>query len=193
MKRHGGHFICTLPSNRGWSGKVTCCMIPTIWQSGKGKAMESVRRSAALRGGRRRTTRWSARIVTVEKVLYGTAMVDTWYYAFAQNHRTVQHKGLPWWLRRKSICLQCWRPGFDPWVGKIPWRREWQPTPVLLPGKSHGQRSLVGYSPWGHKESVTTERLYLLLCKVLTLVSNNVLTSMLAHNDNRLYHMNERC
>ena len=45
---------------------------------------------------------------------------------------------------------------------KIPWRRQWQPTPVLLPGKSHGQRSLVGYSPWGRKESDTTERLYLL-------------------------------
>ena len=47
-------------------------------------------------------------------------------------------------------------------VGKIPWRRKWQPTPVLLPGKSHGQRSLVGYSPWGRQESDTTERLYLL-------------------------------
>ena len=46
----------------------------------------------------------------------------------------------------KSICLQCGRPGFDPWVGRIPWRRKWQPTPVLLPGKSHGWRSLVGYS-----------------------------------------------
>jgi len=43
------------------------------------------------------------------------------------------------------------------WVGKIPWRRKWQPTPVFLPGKSHGQRSLVGYSPWGHKELDTTE------------------------------------
>ena len=40
---------------------------------------------------------------------------------------------------------------------QIPWRRKWQPTPVLLPGKPHGQRSLVGYSPWGHKESDTTE------------------------------------
>ena len=48
-------------------------------------------------------------------------------------------------------------PGFDPWVRKIPWRREWQPTPVVLPGESHGQRNLVGYSPWGHKESDTTE------------------------------------
>ena len=48
-------------------------------------------------------------------------------------------------------------PGFDPWVRKISWRRKWQPTPVLLPGKAHGWRNLVGYSPWGRKESDTTE------------------------------------
>ena len=47
--------------------------------------------------------------------------------------------------------------GFDPWVRKIPWRREWQLTPVFLTGEFHGQRSLVGYSPWGHKELDTTE------------------------------------
>ena len=46
--------------------------------------------------------------------------------------------------------------GFDPLVGKIPWRRKWQPTPIFLPGKSHGQKSLVGYSPEGHKESDMT-------------------------------------
>ena len=46
---------------------------------------------------------------------------------------------------------------FDPWVGKIPWRRVWQHTLVFLPGESHGQRSLEGYGPWGHKESDTTE------------------------------------
>ena len=56
---------------------------------------------------------------------------------------------LPWWLRWESVCLQCGRPGFDPWVGKILWRRQWQPTPGQLPGKSHGWKSLVGYSPWG--------------------------------------------
>ena len=56
-------------------------------------------------------------------------------------------------------------PGFNPCVGKIPWRRKWQSTPVLLPGKSHGQRSLVGYSPWGCKESDMTEQFHLpLLC-----------------------------
>ena len=47
-----------------------------------------------------------------------------------------------------------------PGLGRSPWRRKWQPTPVLLPGYSHGQRSLVGYSPWGHKESGWTERLH---------------------------------
>ena len=49
------------------------------------------------------------------------------------------------------------RHGFNPQVGKIPWRRAWQPTPVFLPGELHGQRNLVGYSPWGHKELDTTE------------------------------------
>ena len=61
---------------------------------------------------------------------------------------------LPWWLRRLSVCLQCRRPGFNPWIGKISWRRKWQPTPVLLPGESQGWRSLIGYSPWGRKESI---------------------------------------
>ena len=68
---------------------------------------------------------------------------------------------LPLQLSQKRICLQCRRPGFDPWVGKIPWRRKWQTTPVSLPGKSHEQRSLVGCSPWGRKESGTTEGLTL--------------------------------
>ena len=85
--------------------------------------------------------------------------------------------------------LQYGRPGFNSWVGEIPWRRQWQPTPVplpgkshgrgilagykwhptpvLLPGKSHGWRSLVGYSPWGHKELGMTERLHFFEVKYL--------------------------
>ena len=55
------------------------------------------------------------------------------------------------------ICLQCRRPGLNPWVGKIPWKRKWQLTPIFLPGESHGQRSLASHNPWGHKESDTTE------------------------------------
>ena len=66
--------------------------------------------------------------------------------------------GLPRWLSGKEFTYQCRRHrsrGFSPWVGKIPWRRKWKPTPVFLPGKCHGQRSLAGYSPWGHKDSDT--------------------------------------
>ena len=54
-------------------------------------------------------------------------------------------------------CKRHKRRGFNPWVRKIPWRRAWQPTLVFLPGKSHGQMSLVGSSPWGHKKSDMTE------------------------------------
>ena len=49
------------------------------------------------------------------------------------------------------------RCGFDPWVGKIPWNKAWHPIPVFLPGESHGQKNLAGYSPYGHKESDMTE------------------------------------
>ena len=68
------------------------------------------------------------------------------------NHSSIL--GLPWWLR---IRPQCRRPELNPWVGKICWRREWLPTLVSLPGEFHGQRSLIGYSPWDHKELDTTE------------------------------------
>ena len=62
-----------------------------------------------------------------------------------------------------KVCLQYGRSGFDPWVGKIPWRRKWQPTPVFLTGKSHGQRRLAGYyCSCGRKESDTTEWLHFL-------------------------------
>ena len=59
---------------------------------------------------------------------------------------------LPRWFSGKESAR------FDPWVEKIPWNRKWQPTPVLLPGEFHGQRSLEDYSPQGHKELDTTER-----------------------------------
>ena len=67
--------------------------------------------------------------------------------------------GLPRWCSGKgsaSKCRRLRRREFNPCIRKFPWRRKWQPAPVLLPGESHGQRSLVGYSPWGHKESDKT-------------------------------------
>ena len=70
------------------------------------------------------------------------------------THREGASTWLPRWLSGKEFACQCRRHrilGFSLWVGKIPWRRKWQCTPVSLPGKSRGQRSLVGYSPWGRK------------------------------------------
>ena len=58
---------------------------------------------------------------------------------------------LPWWLSGKGSTCQCRRCGFDSWIGKIPWRRKWQPSPVFLPGKFCGEWSLMSYSPWSHK------------------------------------------
>ena len=68
-------------------------------------------------------------------------------------------EGFPGGVSGKELacqCRRCKRHGFDPWVGKISWRRAWQPTLVSLPGDSHGQRSLVGYSPGGRTEPDTT-------------------------------------
>ena len=74
--------------------------------------------------------------------------------------------GIPWCFRWQRIFLYCRRPRFDPWVRKIPLRRDWQPPPVFLPRKFHGPRSLAGYSPWDCKESDMTEQpaLSLILC-----------------------------
>ena len=77
------------------------------------------------------------------------SLVKSFWYSF------------PWWLRRQRICLRCKRPGLDPSVGKISWRREWQPPPEFLSGKFHGQRSLVCQSPQSCKELDTTEQLTL--------------------------------
>ena len=66
------------------------------------------------------------------------------------------------WLSGKESTCQCRKlrgHRFDSWVRKIPWRRKWQPIAVFLPGKSHGQRSVVGYRPWGSKESDMTEHI----------------------------------
>ena len=83
------------------------------------------------------------------------------FYGYIQKSEIAGSYGYSTSLVAQTVkCLQHERPGFNPWVGKIPWRRKWQSTPVLLSGKSRGQRSLVGYSPWGRKESNTTGRLH---------------------------------
>ena len=81
-----------------------------------------------------------------------------WY----PGERTATHYsiiGLPWWLRWWGICLQCRRPGFNPWVGKIPWKRAWQPLQYFFLKNHHGQRSLVGSSPGSRKDSDMTEQI----------------------------------
>ena len=74
--------------------------------------------------------------------------------------RHLMYTGFRSWHMGKESACQCRRHercGFDPWVGMIPWSGKWQPTPVFLPGESHGQGSLVGYSPQGCKKSGMTE------------------------------------
>ena len=78
-------------------------------------------------------------------------------HSYASSRRGIKFRdaplwpGLPWWLSGKESACQCRRLEFNSWVGKIPWRRKWQPTVVFFPGKSLGQRSLADYSPWGRK------------------------------------------
>ena len=73
------------------------------------------------------------------------------YITYIDIYLRMLRYGLPLGLSGKESACQCRRWGFNPWVRKISWKRKWQPTLVFLLGKSHGQRSLEGYSPWGHK------------------------------------------
>ena len=78
------------------------------------------------------------------------------------SHWAVHAEGLPRSLSSKEPTWQCRRHrtlGFNPWVRRIPWSRKWQPTPVFFPEKFHGQRSLAGYSSWGHKKLDTAKQL----------------------------------
>ena len=92
---------------------------------------------------------------------------------------------LPGGASGKEPAYQCRRHkrhGFDPWVRKIPWRRTWQLTPVFSPRGSCGQRGLADYSPWGHKESYTTEAsehaVWVLVCRVSQVVVGNTETTV---------------
>ena len=89
-------------------------------------------------------------------------------------------------------CLQCGRPRFNPRVRNILWRRKWQPTPVLLPGKSHAQRSVVGYSPWGsqrvgHNWTTSLSLFISFSCYILDPLFYFFI--LLVHSLNRLIHM----
>ena len=83
--------------------------------------------------------------MSIQRYVLTYSVVYTFFHLGKMLHRASL------WFTSKKFTCQCRRHWFDPWVRKVLWRRKWQPTPVVLPGKSHGQRSLVGYSPWGHK------------------------------------------
>ena len=78
-----------------------------------------------------------------------------WISSLGYNKVLMRLEGLPWWLGGKECTCKCRRWGFNLWVGKIPWRRKWQPIPMFLPGKSHEQKSLEGYTPHGVEKSHT--------------------------------------
>ena len=88
----------------------------------------------------------------------------SWVFCIGRSHlgspkNIYTYAKVPWAPAQTVKNLPAMRPGFNLWIGTIPWRGKWQPTPAFLPGESHGQRRLEGYSPWGHTESDTTERL----------------------------------
>ena len=83
----------------------------------------------------------------------GLSSVQVYIYIFILQ-LNVDRQVFPGVSDGKEICWQWRRCGFDLWFGKIPWRRKQQSTPVFLPGEYHGQRRLVGYSPWGHKSQI---------------------------------------
>ena len=88
---------------------------------------------------------------------------------------------------KESASLQCGRLRFDPWVGKIPWRREWLPTPVFLPGEFHGKRSLASYSPWGCKETQPSDLTHKPFC-----IFNTFPPSWAAENKSNCLFLNTR-
>ena len=77
-----------------------------------------------------------------------SALIFSWTFCYSR------------FTESKASACNVGEPGLIPGSGRFPWRRKWQPTPVLLPGESHGGRSLVGCSPWGLKELDMTERLH---------------------------------
>ena len=90
-------------------------------------------------------------------------------------------------------CRRLKRLQFNPWVGKIPWRRDWQATPVFLPGESHGHRSLAGYCPWGHKELDMQERVTISFHFFCTCVLFSFIKKVVHHALITYFHMNLLC
>ena len=127
------------------------CDISSTWNSQSPSTNGNPLQYSCLESSRDRGAWWT--------IIHGVPKSQTWLRlkpcsmnVFELIIRYWYRSGLPWWLSNKESACQGLRLGFYLSVRKIPWRGKWQSTPVFLPGKSHEQRSLVGYSPWGHKE-----------------------------------------
>ena len=103
----------------------------------------------------------------------------TWLKRLSMHTRiyTHMHQGFPGASDGREFAYNA-RPGFYPWVGKTPWRREWQPTPVFLLGEFHGQRSLESYSPWRCQESDTCSQACTINYVVGTIILNKLLSAI---------------
>ena len=147
-------MVCAGNSNLAWSSSV-------IFQlQAKGEKAKRLQVPAGLQSWEKSATQWRIGAITLIIIpRKGIILLIVWCRDGFPGVLGGNQERLPWGLRWQRIFLQCRRPGFYPWVGRIQWRREWLPIPVFLPGKFHEQRSLVGCSPWGHKESHTTEQL----------------------------------
>ena len=148
-QQHHSHFSCSsisfIMSSHTLLGPLDCHPVPNFFFH--------ARRSSWWVSG------WSQQGTDLTRPLsrLNPAIVSYCRREKSQIHLlfVVPAKLFPKWLARclsgKVPACQCRRHGLDPWVRKIPWRRKWQPTSAFLPEKSHRQRSMVGYSPWGHK------------------------------------------
>ena len=106
--------------------------------------------------------------LTMQSYYQPRAPVTAWQRCLSTWQSVADYycQGLPQRLSGKEPACQCRRCRFEPWVGKISWRREWQPTTIFLPGKPHGQRSLAGYTVhWVTKELDTTSWLNINCCQ----------------------------
>ena len=126
-------------------GKKACTQIAWTERSSSGAKTESTR-----------TVKWE---LLQESQPYQTCTHYDGPVAILYFMLCLPFRAFQWLGGKESTCQfrRCKRRGFNPWVRKILWRRKWQPTPVFLPGKSHGHRSLAGYSPQGCKELDVTK------------------------------------